>query len=323
MLRDLPKLTVLKHEKNLGLRRQPEARVPLLHRQGLRRRRAAARRRPVRARVLAHLYAPHRARRSRRRVRVAHDAHYGGPLKGGMPLYKYVGNRSSPPSRTARSACTSPSSTAATAPTACTPLRNDRSSSTMTDDFHFDTEIIIKLHHQGFRIDEVPIPTYYGDEICYVNGMKYAKDVVRAVMPLPADRARSIDAPPGVRRVLRPLSAQARAATPAMTTSASLVGTQPATCSISAAARASSRARCAQGGESRRRHRLAAGGLGARRDRATTFRPISISGLARRWRRSAAGSSTASCCRTCWSTCGGRTQCSQDCHAVARGRAAG
>ena len=29
---------------------------------------------------------------------------------------------------------------------------------------------------------EVPIPTYYGDEICYVNGMKYARDVVRDVV---------------------------------------------------------------------------------------------------------------------------------------------
>jgi 2-polyprenyl-3-methyl-5-hydroxy-6-metoxy-1,4-benzoquinol methylase len=51
----------------------------------------------------------------------------------------------------------------------------------MTNDFHFDTEIIIKLNHQRFRISEVPIPTYYGDEICYVNGMRYAKDVWRAV----------------------------------------------------------------------------------------------------------------------------------------------
>src|SRR5262249_51264175 len=31
----------------------------------------------------------------------------------------------------------------------------------------------------GFRIVEKPIPTYYGDEICYVNGMRYAWDVVR------------------------------------------------------------------------------------------------------------------------------------------------
>ena len=43
----------------------------------------------------------------------------------------------------------------------------------MKDNFHFDTEIVIKLHQQGFRIAEVPIPTYYGYEICYVNGMKY------------------------------------------------------------------------------------------------------------------------------------------------------
>ena len=52
----------------------------------------------------------------------------------------------------------------------------------MTTDFHFDTEIIIKLQHQGFRIKEVPIPTYYGGEICYVNGFRYAWDVTRAVM---------------------------------------------------------------------------------------------------------------------------------------------
>ncbi len=44
--------------------------------------------------------------------------------------------------------------------------------------FHFDTEIIIQLMLAGQRIVEVPIPTYYGDEICRVNGLKYAKDVV-------------------------------------------------------------------------------------------------------------------------------------------------
>src|SRR5262249_4464080 len=50
-----------------------------------------------------------------------------------------------------------------------------------TDDFHFDTEIIIKLQHQGHRIREVAIPTYYGKEICYVNGLKYARDVAASV----------------------------------------------------------------------------------------------------------------------------------------------
>jgi SAM-dependent methyltransferase len=50
------------------------------------------------------------------------------------------------------------------------------------DGFNFDTEIIIQLHEAGFRIAEVPIPTYYGDEICYVDGMRYAKDVTKDVL---------------------------------------------------------------------------------------------------------------------------------------------
>ena len=51
-----------------------------------------------------------------------------------------------------------------------------------SDGFDFDTEIILGLHAQEKRIVEVPIPTYYGDEICYVNGMKYAKDVTLDVL---------------------------------------------------------------------------------------------------------------------------------------------
>src|SRR5947207_2210368 len=38
-----------------------------------------------------------------------------------------------------------------------------------TDDFHFDTEIIIQLVLRGLRVAELPIPVFYGDEICYVN----------------------------------------------------------------------------------------------------------------------------------------------------------
>ena len=43
------------------------------------------------------------------------------------------------------------------------------------DDFNFDTEIIVQLAECGKRILEIPIPTFYGDEICYVNGLKYAR----------------------------------------------------------------------------------------------------------------------------------------------------
>ena len=49
-----------------------------------------------------------------------------------------------------------------------------------SDDFHFDTEIIIQLLFAGKKIGEIPIPTFYGEEVCHVNGMKYALDVIRA-----------------------------------------------------------------------------------------------------------------------------------------------
>ena len=51
-----------------------------------------------------------------------------------------------------------------------------------TDDFHFDTQIIIQCSILGVRIHEVPIPTYYGGEICRVNGMKYAFDVCKETL---------------------------------------------------------------------------------------------------------------------------------------------
>ena len=51
--------------------------------------------------------------------------------------------------------------------------------------FHFDTEIIIQLIIGNFRIKELPIPTYYGDEICHVDGLMYAKDVFKATAVVP------------------------------------------------------------------------------------------------------------------------------------------
>src|ERR1700692_3737247 len=170
-LRGLPKLQVLKHAKNLGYGGNHKAGyryfaekgfdiVVLLHGAG-----------QYAPEILSHIYHPI--------VKGDADAvfgsrmmkTYGGPLKGGMPLYKYAGNR------------------------ILTTLENRAlglkltefhsgyrgyhlhalartDSSRMTDDFHFDTEIIVKLHHQSMHIREVPIPTYYGTELCNVDGLK-------------------------------------------------------------------------------------------------------------------------------------------------------
>lgn len=46
--------------------------------------------------------------------------------------------------------------------------------------FDFDTDIIIQLVDTKKRIKEIPIPTFYGDEICRVNGIRYAIRIVKS-----------------------------------------------------------------------------------------------------------------------------------------------
>jgi glycosyltransferase involved in cell wall biosynthesis len=105
----------------------------------------------------------------------------GAARKGGMPLYKFIGNR------------------------ILTRIQNRLLATELTefhsgyrvysvealrripfhlnsDDFHFDTEILIQLFRSGSRVWEIPIPVYYGDEICHVNGMAYAWNVVRTTL---------------------------------------------------------------------------------------------------------------------------------------------
>jgi glycosyltransferase involved in cell wall biosynthesis len=111
----------------------------------------------------------------------------GAALKGGMPLYKYVGNRvltglQNFLLRAKLSEYHSGYRLFAVAALKALPFRLN------SNDFHFDTEIIIQLLNGGFRIAELPIPTYYGDEICYVDGIKYAKEVMHATLRNTAHR---------------------------------------------------------------------------------------------------------------------------------------
>lgn len=111
-----------------------------------------------------------------------------GALKGGMPLYKYVGNKilSTVQNKLLGSRLSEfHSGYRIYSVKALQGIRYRLNS----NDFHFDTEIIIQLLNAGSRIVELPIPTYYGDEICRVNGMKYAKDVISATLQNVAHRS--------------------------------------------------------------------------------------------------------------------------------------
>jgi len=48
-----------------------------------------------------------------------------------------------------------------------------------SDYFDFDTEIIIQCIKADATIKEISIPTFYGEEISYVNGIKYGLKILR------------------------------------------------------------------------------------------------------------------------------------------------
>lgn len=105
----------------------------------------------------------------------------GGARRGGMPLYKYVGNRILTTVENALAGVELSewhSGYRAYSVEALRQLPFERNS----DGFDFDTQIILQLIETGQRIVEIPIPTYYGDEISHVNGLKYAKDITQHVL---------------------------------------------------------------------------------------------------------------------------------------------
>ena len=105
---------------------------------------------------------------------------YGGALKGGMPFYKYFGNKALSTYQNITLKMNLTEFHSGYRAYSVDGLRNIHFDN-MTDDFHFDTQIIVKANHNNLKITEVPIPTFYGKEICYVNGVKYAKDIIRTV----------------------------------------------------------------------------------------------------------------------------------------------
>lgn len=105
----------------------------------------------------------------------------GEARRGGMPFYKYAGNRILTGFENALLGSRLSEFHSGYRMYSVEALKRLHYQA-YTDDFHFDTQVIVELLHQGLTIEEIPIPTYYGDEICYVNGIAYAWDVVCSVL---------------------------------------------------------------------------------------------------------------------------------------------
>ncbi|MFP5501503.1 MAG: methyltransferase domain-containing protein [Candidatus Sericytochromatia bacterium] len=118
----------------------------------------------------------------------------GDPLKGGMPLYKFVGNKiltwiENRMLGMRLSEFHSGYRLYATDALKRIPFLAN------SNEWHFDTEILIQYKEAGLRIAERPIPTYYGDEICHVNGLAYAFNCVKSCFAYVAHKQNWIHLP--------------------------------------------------------------------------------------------------------------------------------
>ena len=101
----------------------------------------------------------------------------GGARKGGMPLYKYVGNKilTYLQNRLAKVSLTEwHSGYRAYSVSALRKVNFLKNS----DYFDFDSQIILQMIGARQRITEIEIPTFYGDEISRVNGVKYGLKIL-------------------------------------------------------------------------------------------------------------------------------------------------
>ena len=101
----------------------------------------------------------------------------GGARKGGMPLYKFVGNKilTFLQNRLASVSLTEWHSGYRAYSVAALRKVNFLSNS---DYFDFDSQIILQMIGSKQRITEIEIPTFYGDEISRVNGIKYGLQIL-------------------------------------------------------------------------------------------------------------------------------------------------
>ena len=102
-------------------------------------------------------------------------------LKGRMPFYKWIGNQTltfiqNHIMHSSLSEFHSGYRAYSVAALGSIPFEHN------SNYFDFDTDIIIQLLDTQKRIKEIPIPTFYGNEISRVNGIKYAIRIIYACL---------------------------------------------------------------------------------------------------------------------------------------------
>ncbi len=104
----------------------------------------------------------------------------GKPLKGGMPLYKFIGNKilTFIENKVLRMNLSEYHSGFRVYN--CKKLK-EIPFHLCSGGFHFDTDILIQLRIKNFKIVERPIPTHYGDEKSHVNIWNYGLNILKSL----------------------------------------------------------------------------------------------------------------------------------------------
>lgn len=129
----------------------------------------------------------------------------GAALRGGMPPYKYVGNRILTYVQNKLSGLNLSEYHSGYRLYSTHALKKIPFES-FTNNWHFDTQIILAMAEREMRIVERPIPTYYGDEICHVNGIPYALHCIFTSYRFYRNRRQNVISYPGpmdIPRIIR------------------------------------------------------------------------------------------------------------------------
>jgi len=98
-------------------------------------------------------------------------------LKGGMPLYKFIGNRILTILQNLLIG-TKMSEFHSGYRSYKTNILKKINFKKNTNNFHFDSEIIIQIIKKNYVIKEIPMPTFYGDEVSHLKSIPYGINVL-------------------------------------------------------------------------------------------------------------------------------------------------
>ena len=102
-------------------------------------------------------------------------------LKGGMPLYKYLGNIALTFFQNLVLSSNLSEFHSGYRSYKVSSLKKIKFKSN-TNDFHFDTEIIIQFLKNNFKIKEIAMSTHYGNEISHLRSIPYGLNIVRSTL---------------------------------------------------------------------------------------------------------------------------------------------